>query len=566
MNEQISNKLTNSEYDSLISNSLKNSSAKEKTIIKGKIISIENEIVTIDVGLKSEGRIPLSEFSRQGQKSEVEVGDETEVFIENVDNANGETSLSREKAVKQKAWHNLQNSFNENKVVTGVPFNRVKGGMSVDLDGVVAFLPGSQIETRQIIKDTKELLNKPLELMILKMDKYRGNIVVSRKAITENELKEQRTELLKNIKEGSIIEGKVKNITDYGAFIDLGGIDGLVHVTDISWTKINNPSDILELNTTIKIKVLKFDEELSRLSLGIKQLTDNPWDKITETISPNQKVMSKVVSMNDNNVHVIIDNNYDGIISLNELSWLKKPPHPSKIVNNNDELEVLVLDIDNDKKRVNCSLKQMKENPWIKLKDKFDINDTFETEIVNIVDFGIFVKVIDEIDGMVHISDLSWDEKECENIIKNFKKGDKIKVKILDINVDKERISLGVKHLNNDPVQDFIEKNPINSKVTGKIINIDEKGLKIELDSEKQIFGFIKKLNLSNDKNENKTDRFALNEKVDSIILSIDNKNRILNLSIKKLEIQDEKEALNKYGSSTSGASLGDILGSVLKK
>ncbi len=566
MNQQNINKITNSEYDTLINESLKNSSAKEKSIATGRVISIDNEIVTIDVGLKSEGRIPISEFSRPGQKSEVQVGDETEVFIENVDNANGETSLSREKAVKQKAWHNLQNSFNENKVVTGVPFNRVKGGMSVDLDGVVAFLPGSQIETRQIIKDTKELLNKPLELMILKMDKYRGNIVVSRKAITENELKEQRTELLKNIKEGSIIEGKVKNITDYGAFIDLGGIDGLVHVTDISWTKINNPSDILELNTTIKIKVLKFDEELSRLSLGIKQLTDNPWDKITETISPNQKVMSKVVSMNDNNVHVIIDNNYDGIISLNELSWLKKPPHPSKIVNNNDELEVLVLDIDNDKKRVNCSLKQMKENPWIKLKDKFDINDTFETEIVNIVDFGIFVKVIDEIDGMVHISDLSWDEKECENIIKNFKKGDKIKVKILDINVDKERISLGVKHLNNDPVQDFIEKNPINSKVTGKIINIDEKGLKIELDSEKQIFGFIKKLNLSNDKNENKTDRFALNEKVDSIILSIDNKNRILNLSIKKLEIQDEKEALNKYGSSTSGASLGDILGSVLKK
>ncbi len=566
MNQQNINKITNSEYDTLINESLKNSSAKEKSIATGRVISIDNEIVTIDVGLKSEGRIPISEFSRPGQKSEVQVGDETEVFIENVDNANGETLLSREKAVKQKAWHNLQNSFNENKVVTGVPFNRVKGGMSVDLDGVVAFLPGSQIETRQIIKDTKELLNKPLELMILKMDKYRGNIVVSRKAITENELKEQRTELLKNIKEGSIIEGKVKNITDYGAFIDLGGIDGLVHVTDISWTKINNPSDILELNTTIKIKVLKFDEELSRLSLGIKQLTDNPWDKITETISPNQKVMSKVVSMNDNNVHVIINNNYDGIISLNELSWLKKPPHPSKIVNTNDELEVLVLDIDNDKKRVNCSLKQMKENPWIKLKDKFDINDTFETEIVNIVDFGIFVKVIDEIDGMVHISDLSWDEKECENIIKDFKKGDKIKVKILDINVDKERISLGVKHLNNDPVQDFIEQNPINSKVTGKIINIDEKGLKIELDSEKQIFGFIKKLNLSNDKNENKTDRFALNEKVDSIILSMDNKNRTLNLSIKELEIRDEKEALNKYGSSTSGASLGDILGSVLKK
>jgi len=566
MNQESANKISNSEYDDLLSNSLKNSSAKEKTIAKGKIISIENDIVTIDVGLKSEGRIPLSEFSRPGQKSEIQVGDEADVFIENVDNANGETLLSREKAVKQKAWHNLQLSFNENKVVTGVPFNRVKGGMSVDLDGVVAFLPGSQIETRQIVKDTKELLNKPLELMILKMDKYRGNIVVSRKAITENELKEQRTELLKNISEGSIIEGKVKNITDYGAFIDLGGIDGLVHVTDISWTKINNPSDILEINTTIKVKVLKFDEELARLSLGIKQLTENPWDKVSENIKLNQKIKAKVINMNDNNVHIIIDDKYDGTISLNELSWLKKPPHPSKILNINDEIEVLVYEIDNEKRRLNCSLKQMKDNPWNKLKAKFNINDTFETEIVNIVDFGIFVKVIDEIDGMVHISDLSWDEKECETIISNFKKGDKVKVKILDINVDKERISLGIKHLNNDPVQEYIEQNPINSKVTGKIINIDEKGLKIEVDSEKQIFGFIKKSNLSNDKNENKIERFAMEENIDSIILSVDSKSRTLNLSIKELEIQDEKEALSKYGSSSSGASLGDILGSVLKK
>ena len=566
MNQEHNNKITNSEYDVLISNSLSKSSAREKSIATGKIISIENEIVTIDVGLKSEGRVPLSEFSRPGHKSEIEVGDETEVFIENVDNANGETLLSREKAVKQKAWHNLQNSFNENQVVTGIPFNRVKGGMSVDLDGVVAFLPGSQIETRQIIKDTKELLNKPIELMILKMDKYRGNIVVSRKAITENELKEQRAELLKNIKEGSIIEGKVKNITDYGAFIDLGGIDGLIHVTDISWTKITNPSDVLELNSTIKTKVLKFDEELSRLSLGIKQLTDNPWDKVNEKITINEKVNGKVVSMNDNNVHIIVNSEYDGVISLNELSWLKKPPHPSKILSLNEEVDVLVLEIDEEKKRINCSLKQMKDNPWNKLKENFNVNDTFETEIVNIVDFGIFVKVVDEIDGMVHISDLSWDEKDCETMIKNFKKGEKVKVKILDINADKERISLGIKHLKNDPVQEYIEKNPINSKITGKIIDIEEKGLKIELDKENQVYGYIKKSNLSNDKNENKTDRFALGENIDSIILSIDTKSRTLNLSIKELEIRDEKEALSKYGSSTSGASLGDILGSVLKK
>ena len=566
MNQEISNKISNSEYDALISNTLQNSSAKEKTITKGKIISIENEIVTIDVGLKSEGRVPISEFSRPGQNLEIQVGDETEVFIENVDNSNGETLLSREKAIKQKSWHDLQLSFNENKVVTGVPFNRVKGGMSVDLNGVIAFLPGSQIETRQIIKDTKELLNKPLELMILKMDKYRGNIVVSRKAITENELKEQRNELLKNIKEGSIIEGKVKNITDYGAFIDLGGIDGLVHVTDISWTKINNPSDILELNSEIKVKVLKFDEELARLSLGIKQLSENPWDTVNEKIKINEKILCKVVNMNDNNVHIVLKNEYDGVIPLNELTWLKKPPHPSKIVNINDEIDVLVTEIDNDKKRINCSLKQMKDNPWKKLNENFNVNDTFDTEIVNIVDFGIFVKVIDEIDGMVHISDLSWDEKECEKIIQDMKKGDKVKVKILDINAEKERISLGIKQLNNDPVQEYIETYPIHSKVTGKIIDIDDKGLRVLLDNEKQIFGFIKKSNLSNDKNENKTERFALDENIDSIIISIDSKTRNLNLSIRELEIRDEKEALSKYGSSASGASLGDILGSVLKK
>ena len=566
MVDQLTNKISNSEYDDLITNSFKKNNIKEKSIVSGKIISIENDVVTIDVGLKSEGRIPISEFSRPGQKAELNVGDETEVFIDNVDNSNGETLLSREKAVKQKAWHELQDSFNNNKIVTGVPYNRVKGGISVDVNGVTAFLPGSQIDARQVNKDTKELLNKPLELMILKMDKYRGNIVVSRKAITENELKEQRKELLDSIEEGSIIEGKVKNLTDYGAFIDLGGLDGLVHVTDISWTKINNPSDILELNQNIKVKVLKFDEELSRLSLGIKQLSPNPWDKVNEYLKIDDNIEAKISNIGDNQVNLIINELYDGSISLNELTWLKKPPHPSKIVNLGDTINVRVLEIDEERKKINCSLKQMRENPWNKLKENYKINDSFETEIVNIVDFGIFVKVQDEIDGMVHISDLSYDEKECETMLKDFKKGSKVKVKILDINVDKERISLGIKQLNNDPVQEFLDKNPINSKITGKIVSVDENSIKVELDEANKIFGFIKKINLSKDKNEQKTDRYAVGENVDSVIISLDSKLRTLNLSIKKLEIQDEKEALSKYGSSASGASLGDILGSVLKK
>ena len=562
--QQTNQKISNSEYEALISKTLNTNFIKEKTIVNGKVISIENDIVIIDVGLKSEGRIPISEFSRPGQTAEIEVGDKLEVYIENFDGANGETKLSREKAIKQQAWNYLQECFTNNKIVTGVPYNRVKGGMSVDLDGVTAFLPGSQIDTRQIIKDTKELLNKPLDLMILKMDKFRGNIVVSRKAISEAELKEQKKQLLDKIEEGSVIEGKVKNITDYGAFIDLGGMDGLVHVTDISWTRLNNPSEILELGQVIKVIVLKYDEELSRLSLGIKQLSEDPWDKINEDIEINQNIKSKIISIGDNSVNIIINNVYDGIISLSELTWLKKPPHPSKIVNINQETNVKILEIDNEKRKVICSLKQLKENPWLKLKENYKINDSFETEVMNIVDFGIFVKVHDEIDGMIHISDLDWNEKECSKMLEKFKKGDKIKVKILDINVDKERISLGIKQLFNDPVKDFLSKHPLKTKVTGKIVNIDDKGIKVQFSD--NFFGFIKKSNLSKDKIEQRIERFAINESIDSMIISLESKTRIFNLSIKAIEIQDEKEILSKYGSSDSGASLGDILGSVLKK
>jgi len=559
-----SKNLSNSDYDQLINQSFNDILAKEKTIVSGKVISVENNLVTIDVGLKSEGRIPLSEFQRPGQENEINIGENFDVFIESVDNTNGETILSREKAIKQKSWNKLQDSFENNKVVTGIPFNRVKGGMSVDLDGVIAFLPGSQIDTRQIIKDTKELLNKPIDLMILKMDKFRGNIVVSRKAISEVELKEQREELLSKITEGSIVEGKVKNLTDYGAFIDLGGLDGLVHITDISWTKINSPSEVLNLGDNIKVKILKFDEELSRLSLGIKQLTENPWDDLDSDIKIDSEIIAKINSISDTSLNLLISKKYDGLILLNELTWLKKPPHPTKLVNVNQEIKVKILEIDSDKKKIICSLKQTKANPWEKLNKKLKVSDVFETEIVNIVDFGIFVKVHEEIDGMVHVSDLSWNENECQNILDGFKKGNKVKVKILEINIDKERISLGIKQLESDPIQEFLTKHPIKTKITGKITKIDEKALAIRCGD--NIFGTIKKSNLSKDKNEQKTDRFAIDEQVDSIIISVDQKTRTLNLSIKEVEIQDEKEALNKYGSSDSGASLGEILGSILKK
>ena len=564
MQKNLAKKITNSGYEKLISNSLQQKESKEKSIVDGKIIAIENDMVIVDVGLKSEGRIPLSEFTRPGQKAEIKLGEMLKVFIENVDGANGETKLSREKAIKQSAWNYLQDCYNKNEVVTGIPFNRVKGGMSVDLDGVIAFLPGSQIDSRKIIKDTKELLNKPLDLMILKMDKFRGNIVVSRKAISDVELKEQRQALLSSISEGSVISGKIKNITDYGVFVDLGGIDGLLHVTDISWKKISHPSDVLELGAQIDVKILKFDEELTRLSLGIKQLSDDPWLKVNDLYSVDQKIKSPVSSISDQGVSIIIDENYEGFIPLSELTWLKKPPHPSKVVELNQELEVKITEIDNEKRRLICSLKHLKENPWKGLTKKYSINSNIDTEVVNVVDFGIFVKVHEEIDGMVHISDLSWNEETCSTILSDIKKGDIVKVKILDINVEKERISLGIKQLEIDPVQKFINDYPLKSRISGKITAIDDKGLTINLG--KNVNGYIKKTNLSKDKIDQKVERFAIGEMVDSMIVSIDNKTRNINLSIKEIEIDDEKKTLSKYGSSDSGASLGDILGSVIEK
>ncbi len=557
-------KISNTDYEDLIKKSLSFETNKEKSIVDGKVVSIDKENVIIDVGLKSEGRIPISEFTRPGQSPEINIGDNYKVYIDKVDGKNGETRLSREKAVKQAAWNNLQDSFTNGKSVVGIPFNRVKGGLSVDLDGVIAFLPGSQVDSRQTMRDTKELLNKPIDLLILKMDKYRGNIVVSHKAISDIELQEQRNKLLSTIREGSIVKGKVKNITDYGAFIDLGGIDGLVHVTDISWKKINHPSEELTIGSEIKVKVLKYDEEITRLSLGIKQLTEDPWDSVDDKFKLDGTYEVKVTAISDQVVTINMHENFDGFIQIQNLSWLKKPPHPSKIVQIDDQLTVKLIEIDKEKRRLNCSLKQLKENPWDTITKNYKVEDILETQIVNKVDFGIFVKIFEEIDGMVHISDLDWDEKKGNNLLQSMQKGDKIKVKILEIDSSKERVSLSVKHLTEDPVQKYISKNPIKSIVSGKIISIDEKGITVNL--EENINGFIKKSNLSSNKNEQKIDHFAKGETIDSMIVSYDNKLRKINLSIKNKEIDEEKKTLSEYGSKDSGASLGDILGDALNK
>ena len=560
---QKTSKITNSEYDSLISSNLDLKNNKEKSIVEGKVVAIEVDTVIVDVGLKSEGRIPITEFSKSGKNPEINIGDSVKVFVDRVDDANGETKLSYEKALKQSAWNSLQYSFDNNKTVTGTPYSKVKGGMSVNLDGVIAFLPGSQIDNRQFITDTKELIAKPLELMILKMDKYRGNIVVSRKAISDIEIKKQREELLTNIKEGSILEGRIKNITDYGAFIDLGGIDGLVHITDVSWRKINHPSDLLEIGNQVKVKVLKYDEEITRLSLGIKQLTDDPWINVDKYFEIEKNYDGEVYGMNDQGIFLSM-NNFDGFVQTTELSWLKKPPHPSKIVQIKDKIKVKILEIDSDKKRLNCSLKRLKKNPWLYIKEKFKVNDVINTKIVNIVDFGIFVEVYDEIDGMIHISDLDWDESKCPSILSNYKKGEKVSVKILDINIDKERISLSIKHLVNNPTLDFILTKPVKSIISVKIISINEKGLTVNI--AKNINGFIKKTDLAKDESEQRINRFAANETIDCMITSFDEKSKKINLSIKEIEIDEEKKLLIKYGSKDSGASLGDIFSDKLKR
>ena len=554
--------ISNQDFSKLIDSTFKQNSKYEKKIINGKIISIEKENVIVDVGLKSEGRIPVSEFTRPGQEPEIKIGDKIEVFLDKLDDSNGEIRLSREKAIKQSSWDNLEKSYQNSEKIIGIPFNRVKGGLSVDLNGVVAFLPGSQIDSKPI-KDTKDLINKPIEMQILKMDKIRGNIVVSRKLILEEKRKKARNELMSNVKEGMTIKGVVKNLTDYGAFIDLGGMDGLVHILDITWNKINHPSDHLKIGDEIETKIIKFNKENSRLSLGIKQLTPDPWEGLEEQYKIGNKYSGTVSNITDYGAFVNLNDNLEGLIQNQDLSWTKKNIHASKILKINDNVEVELLEIDKEKRRINLGLKQCKENPWKEITNKYSVGETIESSIVNIVDFGIFVSVSNEIDGMIHISDFSWENNQ-EEMLSNFKKGQSVKAKILEIDEEKERVSLGIKQLSNDPFEEIKKEYKRNTQITGEILSINDNGIEVKVTE--TVKGFIKKSDLAKEKSEQKIDRFAVGEKIDSIVSSYDIRNKILILSIKQKEIIEEKEALNKFGSSDSGASLGDILGKVLGK
>ena len=556
------NLLVEESFADLLAESFSESTSVEGSVVKGKIIAIEAEHAIIDVGLKSEGRIPLKEFTAPGQDPELQVGDNVEVYVERMEDKDGQALLSREKARREEAWVILERAFEAQERVTGVIFGRVKGGFTVDLSGATAFLPGSQVDIRPI-NDVNALMGAPQPFQILKIDRRRGNIVVSRRAVLEESRAEARSELVSNLVEGQKLKGIVKNITDYGAFVDLGGVDGLLHVTDIAWRRINHPSEALTVGQTVDVQVIRFNEETQRISLGMKQLQSDPWENAIEKFKTGTRLNGRVTNITDYGAFVELDDGVEGLVHVSEMSWTKKNVHPGKIVSTSQEVEVVVLEVDLTKRRISLGLKQATDNPWEEFNTNNNIGDVIKGEINNITEFGLFVGLTDDIDGLVHLSDISW-SSSSEEVLEKFKKGDNIEAKILDIDLEKERISLGIKQLTSNPAADAAEKVKKGDAVTCVITAVTEQGLEVRVGD--SLSGFIKRTDLARDRSEQRVERFAVDEKVDAIISQIDSKNNKLTLSIKTREMAEEKQAMAEFGSSDSGASLGDILGAALAK
>ncbi len=556
------NLLVEESFADLLAESFSESTSIEGSVVKGKIIAIEAEHAIIDVGLKSEGRIPLKEFTAPGQDPELQVGDNVEVYVERMEDKDGQALLSREKARREEAWVILERAFEAQERVTGVIFGRVKGGFTVDLSGATAFLPGSQVDIRPI-NDVNALMGAPQPFQILKIDRRRGNIVVSRRAVLEESRAEARSELVSNLVEGQKLKGVVKNITDYGAFVDLGGVDGLLHVTDIAWRRINHPSEALKVGQTVDVQVIRFNEETQRISLGMKQLQSDPWENAIEKFKTGTRLNGRVTNITDYGAFVELDDGVEGLVHVSEMSWTKKNIHPGKIVSTSQEVEVVVLEVDLTKRRISLGLKQATDNPWEEFDTNNNIGDVIKGEINNITEFGLFVGLTDDIDGLVHLSDISW-SSSGEEVLEGFKKGDNIEAKILDIDLEKERISLGIKQLTSNPAADAAEKVKKGDAVTCVITAVTEQGLEVRVGD--SLSGFIKRSDLARDRSEQRVERFAVDEKVDAIISQIDSKNNKLTLSIKVREMAEEKQAMAEFGSSDSGASLGDILGAALAK
>ena len=550
------------EFEALLSESFGNEVSIEGSVVKGTIISIEGDSALIDVGLKSEGRVSLREFTSPGQEHGLKAGDLVEVYVERMEDRNGEAMLSREKARREEAWVILERAFEAQERVDGTIFGRVKGGFTVDLAGATAFLPGSQVDIRPV-KDVAHLLGISQPFLILKMDRRRGNIVVSRRAVLEESRTEARSELVANLQEGQTLQGVVKNITDYGAFVDLGGVDGLLHVTDIAWRRINHPSEALTIGQSVDVQVIRFNAETQRISLGMKQLEDDPWSNVDTKYPIESRFSGRVTNITDYGAFVELEPGIEGLVHVSEMSWTKKNVHPGKIVSTSQEVEIVVLDVDASKRRISLGLKQCLPNPWDEFLKNHPVGSEIEGEIKNITEFGLFIGLAGEIDGMAHFSDLDW-ERPGEEAINDYSKGENVKAKVLDIDPEKERISLGIKQLTEDPFTTgaaTIRKGII---VTTTVTKLLDTGIEVSIGD--NMAGFIRKSELSRDRSEQRADRFAVGEKVDAKVTQIDQKNRKVTLSVKAREIEEEKKAMAEYGSSDSGASLGDILGAALRQ
>ena len=548
------------EFEALLKESFEIDTPEEGSVVKGKVIAVEAGFAIVDVGYKMEGRVELKEFADPGEAPKVAVGDEVEVFLRQVENSNGEAVVSREMARREEAWDRLEKAHTNDERVDGAIFGRVKGGFTVDLGGAVAFLPGSQVDVRPI-RDAGPLMGMKQPFQILKMDRRRGNIVVSRRSILEESRAEQRAEVIGNLAEGMDAEGVVKNITEYGAFVDLGGVDGLLHVTDMAWRRINHPSEILTIGQSIKVQVIKINKDTHRISLGMKQLEEDPWS-IVENKYPLESTHKGIVTnITDYGAFVELEAGVEGLVHVSEMSWTKKNVHPGKIVSTSQEVEVMVLEIDNIKRRVSLGLKQTIRNPWEVFAEAHPEGAEIEGEVKNITEFGLFVGLPGDIDGMVHLSDISWEERG-EDAIQKFKKGETVKAIVSEVDVEKERISLSIKALGGDKFSEATGNVKRGSIITVEIKSIEDGGIEVEYEGMKS---FIRKTDLSRDRAEQRPERFSVGDKVDVRVTNIDNKARKIGVSIKAREIAEEKEAVEQYGSSDSGASLGDILGAALK-
>ena len=555
---------TRDDFSALLDESMGGRDFMEGTVVKGIVVGIEKDFAIIDVGLKTEGRVSVKEFGvDEDGKSPIVIGATVEVFLERVENAMGEAVISRDKARREEAWTRLEGVYEKNEPVMGSIVGRVKGGFTVDLGGASAFLPGSQVDIRPV-RDVGPLMGKEQPFAILKMDRPRGNIVVSRRAILEEARAEQRTELVSQLQEGEVREGVVKNITDYGAFVDLGGIDGLLHVTDMSWKRVNHPSQVLAVGDTVKVQIVKINPDTQRISLGMKQLQSDPWDGVEAKYPVGAKFTGRITNITDYGAFVELEAGVEGLVHVSEMSWTKKNVHPGKIVSTSQEVEVIVLDVDSAKRRISLGLKQAQNNPWEAFVEAHPIGSVVEGEVKNATEFGLFVGLDNDIDGMVHLSDLDWNVSG-EEAIQRYRKGETIKAKVLDVDIEKERVSLGVKQLGGDPMEGDVYKR--GQQITVTVTSIETGGIEVKFgEDDAPVTAFVRKSDLSRDRNEQRPERFAVGDRVDAMITGIDKATRRVSVSVKALEMKDEAEAIEQFGSSDSGASLGDILGAALRE